>query len=861
MYHTRIFIFIGFVLFVFTSSCKKSENPQVENPLWSSTDPFTIPTKNRVQKFLRGNMVENPSFEQGKRFPIDTASHFYVDNWQKVGDQVQWVDITKDSIYKANEASHEKRAIKISRTSADETVKTGEGVLSNYIKVIPGNYRLTFDLKLQNIKPYSSRLGTKLYDAIDIQVKFYDKTKNAISGELYSAVLNKEVDYSIKNYPFSNYEQIDEMDWTRIRGRSFEPLIMEGIIPNDAQYVRIFFGLKGTGTMWVDNVDYRYTENNLSLLERIDIYKDTIPSPYNLIIPKPKHIIPADTINYLSKWHQRPNDIIILIPENSHHTEKRIAQKLKSRLTVLHDSLPTVPEITITPHLAAGQTNNHPLIISLGNTNLFNRYRELLPVDSIKGHKQGYFIHSNPGLKHIIFVGSNSREGIHYAVNTLTQLIDKNATRIYNAHVIDYPSFQKRGLLIGNMEPAQMNKLMKHVNLLSQYNFNHVIFDQEKSILENGYTFEESIQKFIRSHNGSLLSTSVLINPFLEDKLINPYDTNYSCYDFITYPNNLNATLNKYVNPAIDEYYISFGESNYHLLKDCINENINTWNFLDVVRNHKKIIHAIDTRVKRFNPSVKVSYIPLGLQEESYFSSQAELSIYYDQIFEDIDEHSQFIWAGHNTYSPVVDYAAFYRFSDYFSPYPHVIYTDVQTEYMMNEIESANSIFVGNKRLYSLFTPCQLDYFMPLSRNTAGAISFGLNIYSAIDVIRYLSYADFAWNKEDYNPTEAIWRILISLYGIENTKELILFNDAFVTMLEIINTPINKTTATKLKKAGVTVVNNLEIHYQKLSESKQMNEDLLVEIKMKMDELLHVYNRKMDNLTVSKASVDTQLIK
>jgi len=626
MYLIRNIFLLGLFFLIVLGSCIKGENPQVENPLWSSTDPFTIPTKHRVQKFLRGNLVENPSFERGKRFPIDTASHFYVDGWQKVGDRVQWVDITKDSIYKTNEASHMQRAIKISRTTAHETEQKGEGVLSNYIKVIPGNYDLTFDLKLENIKPYSSRLGTKLYDAIDIRVKFYDKTKNPISGELYSAVLDKEIDYSIKNYPFSNYPEIEKMEWARIRGRSFEPLIMEGIIPNDAQYVRIFFGLKGTGTMWVDNVDFRYTENNLSLLERIEIYRDSIPTPFKLVIPRPKKIVPLDTINYLTKWHQRPNEIVILIPETGNNLERKVAQKLKEQLTILHDSLPTVPEIRINTFMPAEKTNSHPLIISLGETNLYKRYRELLPIDSLIGHEQGYFINTNPGLKHIIFVGSNTSEGIYYAGNTLRQLIDNEKHIIYNANVIDYPSFQKRGIVIGQIPTDQFRVFMNHVKRLGQYNFNHVIFDQEKSILENGSTFEEMVKKYTWSTSDDVFSTSVLINPFLESQIINPYDTNYQCYDLTSKPANLNITLNKYADLSVDEFYFSFGENNYHLLKNCLDQNIDNWSIISAIQTHLDLVNTIETKIEQVKPDANVSFIPAGLQEKNYFDKQGELS-------------------------------------------------------------------------------------------------------------------------------------------------------------------------------------------------------------------------------------------
>jgi hypothetical protein len=72
----------------------------------------------------------------------------------------------------------------------------------------------------------------------------------------------QKIDNSFKSLSFANYDHIKEFDWGRIIGKSHSFPFSEGDIPDDARYIRIFIGLKGTGTMWIDDVDFHYTRAN-----------------------------------------------------------------------------------------------------------------------------------------------------------------------------------------------------------------------------------------------------------------------------------------------------------------------------------------------------------------------------------------------------------------------------------------------------------------------------------------------------------------------------------------------------------------------------------------------------------------------
>ncbi len=151
----------------------------------------------------------------------------------------------------------------------------GEGVISDFIRLIPGNYEFTFWIRLQDIHSYQERRGTRIDDAIDIQVLFYDRNRLLISGETFNSRRNTHIDQSFKALPFAGFWDIDSLGWSQVTGRTTNDYLTDGDVPDEAKFAKIFFGLKGTGTMWIDDVDFRYSSRNFSSLEKSEHFFDT----------------------------------------------------------------------------------------------------------------------------------------------------------------------------------------------------------------------------------------------------------------------------------------------------------------------------------------------------------------------------------------------------------------------------------------------------------------------------------------------------------------------------------------------------------------------------------------------------------
>ena len=214
-------ILFWLIVFCLLFSCKQSKKDIPVPVNWSSDDPLLIPFRTRLQKYQRANLIRNSSFESGKELISDsTGTTFRIDGWKKVGNNIEWVNVMTDSVYNADEAVDSLHAIKIRRSGIDETDERGEGIISDFIRVIPGNYSLTYYIKLENVCSGKERLGTKLYDAINVRVYYYDKNKIQVSSKLYLPHNDIYIDNSFKGLSFSNYWQIENFNWARVIGKT-----------------------------------------------------------------------------------------------------------------------------------------------------------------------------------------------------------------------------------------------------------------------------------------------------------------------------------------------------------------------------------------------------------------------------------------------------------------------------------------------------------------------------------------------------------------------------------------------------------------------------------------------------------------
>jgi len=89
-------------------------------------------------------------------------------------------------------------------------------------------------------------------------------------------------------------------------------------------------------------------------------------------------------------------------------------------------------------------------------------------------------------------------------------------------------------------------------------------------------------------------------------------------------------------------------------------------------------------------------------------------------------------------------------------------------------------------RLYNCFEPYgNEELFYYKDRINKNRVFINQSVHSELEEIKILTALDFYWNMDAYDPDFSLWKILVSRYGRDVSKELIGFGDALAEMLEI----------------------------------------------------------------------------
>ena len=102
----KSFLLVSFLIkiacfILILQSCSHPDENIQDVERWTSTDPLSVNHRLRIQKYYKGNLIENPSFEEGKiKFTDSVIKQVKIDGWEIIGNDVQWlnaIDITRSS--------------------------------------------------------------------------------------------------------------------------------------------------------------------------------------------------------------------------------------------------------------------------------------------------------------------------------------------------------------------------------------------------------------------------------------------------------------------------------------------------------------------------------------------------------------------------------------------------------------------------------------------------------------------------------------------------------------------------------------------------------------------------------------------
>jgi len=791
----------GCVLILMSCSTIENTYRYSQPSSWSSSNPLSVPYDLRFDQFERGNIAPNPSFEEGQRKIDGPDNTFTLSGWETVGNNIWWVvrDLRSDTV---NVSPDNRHCIKISRSKASE-LDTAEGLISKYIPVIPGNYNFTYSIRLQDIVNNKYRLGVQLYDAIVVKVLFFDEHKQPIAPGYLNPVSGVLIDNSDKGYSFSNFWKIETFPWGKVRGRSYNYPFSEGDIPDQTRFVRLFFGLKGTGTLWLDDIYFGYSKWNFTALERFAPFFEKRLPLAETIIPTPKQFHEVGDITYFTPGSPSSHLPVIVLPENPAPAERSAANVLQKKLgDVLKAAIPSQtdnanPVKILEKDVGFSDLLDAKLILSIGSNQAYRYVQPNLPLQSISDKPQGYIIKSEQvGNTHVVFLMGATPIGSYYAAATALQLFEDKQPVFHDAVVIDYPDFLSRSYVFKHWkDETELRNDLDNVERMSLYKLNKVYLGYRRA---NRTRFQpDALYRQGLSESGRMLkesgvmSMAVKFNPYaqfpmeaavesLDDAL--RYTWIHSSPESLTM---LQEVFRMGLEAGADTILLQSDDFVPHAGTNSQNYALYTIEdkerFVNLQNAQAHIINGLKRWLDSDYPGTQLEFCPPWYSNEHIDRSNGKAEIYLKELAFQIPQDVAIIWTGPTIRSLSIDMADLHRYQSLIGRWPMVW---DNTLYARN-IETKRyggytTYYPGKVRMCNLFEP--FDNYVPKDfyrfNNRRQRYTNG-NAYSDVYKIKFATVADYEWNTAAYNPERSLWKVLYRTYGPALAQALIRFSDTY----------------------------------------------------------------------------------
>jgi hypothetical protein len=822
----RNIVFLCLLILFSVFSC--DENRKISNiqNQWSGLNPTSIPLGVRMKEVEKGNLITNPSFELGKHYMIDsTRLSFNIPGWRKLGESVFWTNTENKVEFEESDASSGIHAIKIIRKTSNETDIQGEGIITDYIRVIPGNYLLSLDVKLSHIKSNLERLGVGIYDAINLRVYCYDRNKVMIKNTAIHPLYNTEIDNSFKGFSFSNHEKIEDFGWANIFGRAGNFPFEEGSLPEETRYVKIFAGLKGEGIMWIDRVDFRYSQKNFTLLEQLEPYFDTIMERSRYLIPSPQQAEYYKNIPLIiSRENEKQLFPRLLLPLNADKQTRDQISGFVSRLPL--ESPNTKSSLQIITRFDSRDMEPDALVFSFGYNVLSSQFSDQLPFDEIQGLNQAYFVKRLTQLPNVIFIGFSDVEGLSRGLHTLHQLFDFKQNTYHHYDIVDYPDFESRGIVIklDNIDELKTD-IIPGAAYISGLGANCWVLESPPFQLGSNELFQRfndwirfDFSKYNFPYIRKGLSLEQLKMPAFPDKI-----TGKETKELLEYQKTISESARNYYDKL---KRLKDNDFDLIIFSDkTLWESMNTMNPGSMILNQENFARFMFYR-NIFTSSFSMndikdlpdSYlIPFHLEVARQGSIYSQI---YESALSDTMVNRYFstvLWSGPVKGADLIDPVDLHSFggSGTISFIDYSLMFRTESTYFGNYY----SLYPGKALSGAIFKPYETKMTGITPEDLNREVFLKVDDFSEVTQLRLATAVDFLWNNSHYDPAFSIWKSLVYKYGRDVAKELVLFNDLYYKLLSIsLDFDLNGYNQ-KLEKQGEELIIQLNSHWDKIKVS------------------------------------------
>ncbi len=828
------------ITILFLSQCVEEDSTTPSGLGWTGADPTSIPLRQRMLQAERGNLVKNPSFEQGRIINVDsnTVSHNII-GWKEMGENVNWI---------RTEIRSGSYSIKIKRSPGSEALNQEDGIVSDFIRVIPGNYKFSFWIKLKDIKPRQVRRGRRRDGSIDVRILFYDKNRLLISGNTYDHSEHAIIDRSCKSLPFNDFWKIDSLDWTSVNGRTTHDYLTEGDIPDEAKFVKVYLGLKGTGTMWIDDVDFRYTRNNFTSMESTKRLLDTTFSKLDMVIPTPHEACLLDPVLYHFEGRDSIPMPIIKIPPRPFKQTRKAAELLQAKLDAIFaerfgkDSL---PGIRISSNHLEREVESGALVFAIGIRRLPDTGQNL--------GSQGYTIQPDTLYPNLVYLSGVTETGDYYAAATAVQLLDDSLFIYHQSAITDYPDIPQRAFLVSPVAAASNSiDYSPYLSEMAELKLNWAYLDycRDRSLWKQESPAYRDGLKIIGAEGKAtgMLTFAQMIHPYaflLKDPILDSLDMDVrERWAFAQYSSRV-----KFI-----KFCTTGLEAGVTTLVFCFHDHLPRTSegifvlpalrdqneYINLQAAHADILQTLDYWRNRRNKKIDFEFISPWYSNEDLVLSRGQAEQYFNDLSPKMPDDLRILWSGPSRYSPDINSVDYYRFQHNLAGREMILMDNSMNK--LQEIIQDTAVLKHHPmklRTLNIFDPYSVRFTEPFTLpGEGGKMLINSSLSSEVMKIRMATAADYMWNSAAYDPDLSVWKVLVSRYGKTAALELYRFSDAyFISMASMIG----------LKRSS---------DHQRLMKTIREQQKIMEESLMELDHLLYSEQKLLNELKILKKSLE-----
>lgn len=849
----RVFLnWIVLVLFVFLmNACLPKERAIEPRNVFTALKTQSIPLKIRENQFSKGNLVINGSFEEGKYLLEKTDDPMAnIKGWTRSASNVEWTD-PESGLFHENEVYEGMHSVKITRIKANETDEPGDGVESDFIKVLQGNYDFTYYIRLKDILPQAERIGTRIHDAINIRLYFYDKHKVRIDGKQFYPYKEILLDSEFKGYSFSNFRDIDSLGWGKIQARTYNYPLSEGDIPDGTQFIKIFIGLKGTGTMWVDKLDFRYSKWNFTALERMSPYFDTSFSVASMLIPTPKKMDTNAVVPLFQLKHDSYIPPLILIPASANKQTILAAKLVKEELMNRQERYfkgEALEGVKISPGMIPPEDFDG-LIFSIGKTSVFEKWKDSLLYSSIQDKEQSYIIEPLPGKSNLVFIAGRDPIGDYYGATSLVQLMDKDTNLYHSATILDFPDITGRSYLFASWNnQEELIEDIGSIDRMSRLKFNkaYVGYGQTRG-RKNWYAPDNLYINGVslagrKCRELGVVNLAIMVNPYyhfdyemhidsissdLKNQFVHSHASSLQKLKNV-FQIGLDAEANTIM--LMGDDFVPHSGSNRKSYTLYHKDDIDKFGSLQNAQGY--MINNLYDWLKQNYSNTRFEFCPPWYLNEFIDRSRGQAEVYFNDLMKTIPTDVAIVWTGNTVRSLTYDLADFERYTRLIGRSPMIWDNTLYARGLEGVYGGYPAYYPGKAKLCNLFEPYDVQLPENFEKYIDGPHMYvNGSAYSEIYKIKYATVADFEWNTRDYNPEFSLWKALNSEYGVQVSKLLLEFSDIYYAMIEI-DYLLEEDADQRTINLGKKLLENMEQIYSLLQSEPNMNLKLLAELEV-----------------------------